>query len=93
MRYAKLLNNNVQYAPNPINIDDNWYGNPSEEVYLEQGYKPVIYTQQPESQGYGYYAEAWEETETDIIQVWEWVEDDSVSADEAMEILFGGDNL
>lgn len=74
MRYAKLINNNVQYAPNPILIEDNYIGNPPIENYLEEGYKPVIYTEQPELQGSGYYKEVWKETETNIIQDWEWID-------------------
>lgn len=93
MKYAKLINNYIKYAPNPINVDDNWYGNPPAEIYSEQGYKPVIYTNQPEPQGYGYYTETWTETPTSIVQGWEWVENDEVDPTEAMEILFGGDNL
>ena len=79
MRYAKLNNNNnIIYAPNPILIDNDYIGNPPVEVYLEQGYKPVTYTQQPEPKGYGYYNETWEETPINIVQGWEWIEESEV---------------
>lgn len=93
MRYAKLNNGQISYAPNPILHDGLWYGNPSAEVYLTEGYKPVVFSTQPEPLGDGYYVEKWTETFTNIVQNWEWVEDDSVSAEEAIEILFGEDSL
>ena len=70
MKYAKLINNEIKFAPNPINIDNNWYGNPPVNIYLEQGYKPVEYAEEPEYlEGYEYISE-WEETEDKIIQRW-----------------------
>lgn len=78
MRYAKLNNNHITYAPNPILINNDYIGNPPVELYLEQCYKPVVYTQQPEPQGYGYYNETWTETSTNIVQGWEWIEESEV---------------
>ena len=70
MKYGKLINGHLFYAPNPINTDNNWYGNPPVNIYLEQGYKPVEYTEEPEYiEGYEYISE-WEETEDKIIQRW-----------------------
>lgn len=91
MKYAKLINGYPSYAPNPIVVDEVRYGNPSYIIYQNMGYKPVIYTVQPEQQGNGYYSETWSETENEIIQGWEWIENNEVDADEAMEILFGGE--
>lgn len=70
INYGKINFNYLEYAPNPINIDNNWYGNPPVNIYLEQGYKPVEYTEEPEYiEGYEYISE-WEETEDKIIQRW-----------------------
>lgn len=90
MRYAKLINNFPVYAPNPILVDGAYIGNPPGSVYEAEGYKPVRYTDAPETD-IGYEAvEGWTETETEIIQTWEIVESE-VDPANAMEILFGGE--
>lgn len=90
MKYAKLINNFPQYAPNPIKHNGLWYGNPTGEIYSAEGYKPVRYTEPPETD-IGYTAVAgWTEDEAEIIQTWEIVETD-VDPANAMEILFGGE--
>lgn len=91
MKYAKLINSYPTYAPNPILHDDLWYGNPPGEIYTAEGYKPVRYTEPPETD-IGYTAvEGWTETETEIIQTWEIMEAE-VDPANAMEILFGGES-
>jgi hypothetical protein len=75
MRYAKLINNQLSYAPNPILVDGNWIGNPPGEVYEAEGYKPVVYTEPPTEPREGYeWQESWSETDTEIVQGWELVE-------------------
>lgn len=93
MRYAKLIDGKPVYAPNPIRHNGLWYGNPTGEIYEAEGYKPVRYTDPPTEPGEGYqWSETWSETEDVILQGWELVPvPDDVSADEAMEILFGGE--
>ena len=91
MKYAKLINDYPSYASNPILHDGLWYGNPPGSVYEAEGYKPVTFTEPPETE-IGYTAVAgWTETETEIIQTWEIVEAE-VDPANAMEILFGGDD-
>lgn len=92
MKYAKLNNGLPQFAPNPIIVDDRQIGNPHAEIYLEQGYKPVVYTDPTETES-GYIAvPGWEETSEEIVQIWTVEpEPDAVDAERAMEILFGGD--
>lgn len=91
MKYAKLINDYPSYAPNPILHDGLWYGNPPGEIYEAEGYKPVTFTEPPET-GIGYTAvDGWAETETEIIQTWEIMEAE-VDSSEAMDILFGGDS-
>ena len=90
--YAKLIDGNLQPAPNPIFIDPWWIGNPTPEMLIAEGYKPVIYTDPPETQP-GYIAvPGWTENALEIAQVWTVEpEPDDVDADRAMEILFGGE--
>lgn len=90
MRYAKLINNFPSYATNPILHNGSYIGNPLGSVYEEEGYKPVRFTDAPETD-IGYTAvESWMETETEIVQTWEIVEAE-VDPANAMEILFGGE--
>lgn len=92
MKYAKLINNNLVPAPNPIIVGDRQIGNPPGEVYTEQGYKPVTYTDPPEVEP-GYIAvPGWEEQAEAIVQIWTIEEEpDEVDSERAMQILFGGD--
>lgn len=90
-KYAKLVNNYPSFAPNPILHRNTWIGNPTNEVYEEEGYKLAIYTDMPIApEGY-YYKEKWIESEDSITQSWELVElpqETDVDPYEAMQILF-----
>lgn len=93
MKYAKLINGFPAYAPNPILHDGLWYGNPPGEIYEAEGYKPVRYTDPPTEPGEGYqWSETWSETDTEIVQGWVLVEQDSGEIDdsEALNIILGG---
>jgi len=89
MQYAKLISNSPVYAPNPILHNGSYIGNPPGEIYEEEGYKPVKYMDQPEPLGDGYYLETWAETEAEIAQGWEWVDDPNISDEEALGIILG----
>jgi len=90
MRYAKLINSQPVYAPNPIRHNGFRIGNPPGSIYEAEGYKPVRYTDAPETD-IGYEAvEGWTETNTEIVQTWQIVESE-VDPANAMEILFGGE--
>lgn len=70
MKYGKLINNQLVLAPNPIIIADRQIGNPPGEVYISDGYKPVVYTDPPTVEP-GYAAvPGWEENVLEIVQVW-----------------------
>lgn len=75
MKYAKLINNTLFLAPNPIHIGTRWRVNPPGSVYEAEGYKVVQYTKQPEAPSGYFYAETWTETEDAIVQGWELVEE------------------
>lgn len=93
MRYAKLINGSIRFSPNPIYIDPWWIGNPTGEMLVADGWKPVTYTAPPEAEP-GYIAvPGWEEQAETIVQTWNIIEEpDEVDADRAMEILFGGES-
>lgn len=75
MKYAKLINGIIRYAPNPLLNGEVYIGNPPDSVYETQGYKPVTYTSMPEAPNGYYYTETWTETEDEIVQGWELVEE------------------
>jgi hypothetical protein len=84
MRYAKLINSFPTYAPNPILVDGNWIGNPPGEVYLAEGYKPVVYADDPGEAPVGYrWEETWAEEDGNIQQGWVLVET-PISEEEAL---------
>ena len=81
--YAKLINGNLQPAPNPIYIDPYWVGNPTPEMLIAEGYKPVIYTEPPTVEP-GYAAvPGWEENVLEIVQTWR-VEQVPITEEEAL---------
>lgn len=90
MIYAKLINNHLVYAPNPILHGGVRIGNPPAEILLAEGYKPVRFTEAPTPEP-GYIAvPGWTETAEEIVQTWAVEpEPDEVDGDRAMQILFG----
>lgn len=90
MRYAKLIANYPKFAPNPILHAGLWYGNPPSEIYEAEGYKPVTYTEPPQTEP-GYIAvPQWVETEEEIVQTWTVEEEpDEISEERAYRIITG----
>ena len=83
MKYAKLIDGNLQPSPNPIFIDPYWIGNPTPEMLAEEGYKPVIYTDPPVVEP-GYVAvHGWTETADEIVQTWT-VEEEPITEEDAL---------
>ncbi len=94
MKYAKMENGRIYFAPNPILFGDCIIYNPSGDIYVEQGFKPVEYTEPPETPvGYGTVM-TWTETESSIAQTWTLVElpPEELSAEEALDIILGGES-
>lgn len=70
MRYAKLINNQIQFAPRHYIEGGYQISNPTPEMLIATGYKPVTYADPPEVQP-GYIAvPGWEEMAGEIVQVW-----------------------
>lgn len=95
MRYAKLNNGQIYFAPNPILHNGLWYGNPPAEVLENEGYKPVTRTEQQGEAPEGYaWRETWTDNGSEIVQGWEAVElppEMDISPEEALDILLGGE--
>ena len=94
--YAKLTNNRLQYAPNQLQHNGSHIFNPPESILLELGYLQVTSTTAPDEAPAGqHYESHWEQTETEIKQVLELVDDPvlpdaDLTAEEALAIITGG---
>ena len=74
--YAKLQNGILRSAPRTVTWRNCIVCNPGPDRLTELGYKPVRYTDMPENTETGkHYESSWEETETEITQVWNLVDD------------------
>ena len=91
MTYAKLVNNQLQFAPRKLTVGDSMVYNPPPEMLVEAGYKPVRYTEPPEPEP-GYVAvPGWEETVDEIVQTWAVEpEPDEINGERAAELMLGG---
>lgn len=93
--YAKLQNGMLRSAPKTVTWNGCTVNNPSDDKLAELGYKLVVYTDMPAETVEGkHYESTWEETDTEITQVWNLVEDPvypepELSSDEALNIIMG----
>lgn len=93
--YAKLVNGVLRRAPNKIKHNGKIYINPKGDILLESGYLPVTHTDMPTDAPEGqHYEFSWQQTDTEILQVWTLVDDpvileEELSADEALAIIMG----
>ncbi len=89
--YAKLIDGALQIAPKKLLGDGVIVYNPPAEMYLEQGWKPVQYTDPPEAPSGYYYESSWEEQTEAIVQTWTLTPlPDDIDGAEAYDIIFGG---
>lgn len=74
--YAKLQNGMLRSAQKTVQWHNCTVNNPSADKLMELGYKPVVYTDMPENTETGkHYESSWTETEAEITQVWNLVDD------------------
>ena len=78
-------------APRKVNYQETTIWNPPDHIYEELGYYPITYTDMPDDAPEGYHYEShWEQDESEIVQVWDLVEDsDEISDEEALAIILG----
>ena len=93
--YAKLMSGTLRSAPKKVDYNGKIIFNPPEEILLDMGYLPVTYTDMSTDASNGqHYESHWEQTDTEIVQVWTLVDnpaepDPELSADEALNIIMG----
>ena len=83
MKYAKLVNGEPAFAPRKLCSGNNFVYNPTDEMLIAQGYKPVVFTEPPQTDP-GYTAvPGWAETAEEIVRTWT-VEEVPITEDEAL---------
>lgn len=90
--FAKLENGTLIVAPDKLKALNTTVWNPTEQMYLDNGYSPVEFTDIPEEAPDGYYYESgWEQTNTTIVQTWTLTPlPDDIDDATAFGIIFGG---
>ena len=72
-QFGKIINQELQKPSYPIRHNDKDYFTIDPSVMLELGWKELVYTPKPVSTE-GQYIFHWEETNNQLIQVWELIE-------------------
>lgn len=70
--FAKLINENLKIYKPPIKADGKDIYTNDKSVLLQYGWKEVVNTETEEREGF-YPSAYYEETETEIIQKWEYI--------------------
>ena len=73
MKFGHLEKGKLVVAKMPIVKDNKTYFTSDPEVLLTLGEKEVVYSQAPEATNKGRYQSTWKETDTQIIQEWEYI--------------------
>ena len=74
--YAKLIDGNLEYAQHFLKDGEVLIINPSEEKYLEAGYKPLITEDFPQVSEGQRVSAVYEENDFEIVQSWELITDE-----------------
>ena len=91
--YAKLISGTLRSAPKKVDYNGKTIFNPPEEILLGMGYLPVTYTDMSTDASNGqHYESHWEQTDTEIVQVWTLVDNPAepepeVTQEERIEAL------
>lgn len=93
--WGKLVNGALVKAPVCITVGEFTVWNATAEEYKEQGWYPVIYTEEPVVDEWHYAEPSWVQEEDCIRRVWtievlpEPSDEDELSDDDVMKILTG----
>lgn len=71
MKFGKLENDNLTIFRPPLVADGKHISTNDPVLLLQYGWKEVVYTNPEEREGY-YPISHWEETETQIIEAWDY---------------------
>ncbi|MBQ7875107.1 MAG: hypothetical protein IJ306_08150 [Oscillospiraceae bacterium] len=70
INFGKITEGKFEFAPNPLVIGGRNYSTNDTELFRQEGYYPIRYSERPERNGYYYTAVYAQEGET-IVQTWE----------------------
>lgn len=90
MNYVKLTQGRIQYAPKKITLNGSAVYNPTAEMLIADGWKPLTVEPQPTPLEEGWHLEVtYSETEEAIVQSWIVAEDPPVepTAEERIALL------
>ena len=75
MIYAKLIDDNLVYAPKTLVINNVRYYNPKPERYIREGYYPVedVFPVGEPEPGYYFSPNGWELSENKIVRKYELI--------------------
>lgn len=76
MKYGKIIEGNLVFAPSKLTDGDNVVYNPNAEMLLRHGYFPIKFTNPPVTDDDHMAVSKWEQTDVEILQQWEVVEKD-----------------
>lgn len=78
MRFGKFENEVLILFRNPLRTDTEDIFTNDKDILLSFGWKEIVYTSPEEHEGY-YPVSLWEETDTQIIQIWTYepIEDEA----------------
>lgn len=90
--YGKLINTMLVCAPAHIELNGLKIWNPSENQYIDSGWKPIVFTEQPDPEPGFVYVAGWKETSKRITETWTKKEAPDVVSDsealaELMEVI------
>lgn len=88
MRYGKLIDGAVKYAPNKIKDGDSITYNPTVETLTALGYMPVIVTDAPHTETGFQAVGEWVIENNQIVLKWH-IEEAEPTAEEVLNILTG----
>ena len=91
--YAKLIENNILFAPHKICAGATVVYNPPAALLMAQGFKPVRFTAPVEPMEGWISVPGWTEDEDEIVQTWSVVAEEEIPDVEALNILLGGENV
>lgn len=83
IKYGKLINGLIEFAPNKIKDKENIIYNPSYEMLQSLGYLPIKFTEAPITDDSHSAVCVWSEIDNEIIQNWNIIE-----AEPPVEYLF-----
>lgn len=70
MDYAKLIDGNLVPAPRKLTVGDFTVYNPTPEMLIADGWKPVVYTEPPEVEPGFEAVPGWYDDGTEIREIW-----------------------